>query len=100
MAEITATQVKELRERTGAGMMECKKALVENAADIEAAADWLRKTGLAKADKKAAASPPRAALPWRSPTRPRSSSRSIRKPTSWPRTLASWRSPTPSHRLP
>jgi elongation factor Ts len=53
MAEITATQVKELRERTGAGMMECKKALVENAADIEAAADWLRKTGLAKADKKA-----------------------------------------------
>jgi elongation factor Ts len=53
MAEITATLVKELRERTGAGMMECKKALVENAADIEAAADWLRKTGLAKADKKA-----------------------------------------------
>ncbi|MDQ3229405.1 MAG: translation elongation factor Ts [Pseudomonadota bacterium] len=50
--EITATLVKELRERTGAGMMECKKALVENNGDIEAAADWLRKTGLAKADKK------------------------------------------------
>lgn len=53
MAEITASQVKELRERTGAGMMECKKALAENNGDIEAAADWLRKTGLAKADKKA-----------------------------------------------
>jgi elongation factor Ts len=52
MAEITASQVKELRERTGAGMMECKKALTENNGNIEAAADWLRKTGLAKADKK------------------------------------------------
>ena len=51
--EITASLVKELRERTGAGMMECKKALVENTGDVEAAADWLRKTGLAKADKKA-----------------------------------------------
>jgi elongation factor Ts len=53
MAEITASLVKELRERTGAGMMECKKALTENDGDIQAAADWLRKTGLAKADKKA-----------------------------------------------
>jgi len=53
MADITASMVKELRERTGAGMMECKKALTENDGDIEAAADWLRKTGLAKADKKA-----------------------------------------------
>jgi elongation factor Ts len=53
MAEITASLVKELRERTGAGMMECKKALTENDGDIEAAADWLRKQGLAKADKKA-----------------------------------------------
>ena len=53
MAEITASLVKELRERTGAGMMECKKALTENNGQIEAAADWLRKTGLAKADKKA-----------------------------------------------
>ena len=53
MAEITASMVKELRERTGAGMMECKKALTENNGDIQAAADWLRKTGLAKADKKA-----------------------------------------------
>ncbi|MGH8080559.1 MAG: translation elongation factor Ts [Lysobacter sp.] len=53
MAEITASQVKELRERTGAGMMECKKALTENNGDIDAAAEWLRKSGLAKADKKA-----------------------------------------------
>ena len=45
--------VKELRERTGAGMMECKKALTENNGDIDAAAEWLRKSGLAKADKKA-----------------------------------------------
>jgi len=51
--EITASLVKELRERTGAGMMECKKALTENAGDINAAAEWLRKSGLAKADKKA-----------------------------------------------
>ena len=51
--EITAALVKELRERSGAGMMECKKALVENAGNIESAADWLRTQGLAKADKKA-----------------------------------------------
>ena len=51
--EITAALVKELRERSGAGMMECKKALVENAGNIESASDWLRKQGLAKADKKA-----------------------------------------------
>ncbi len=53
MADITASQVKELRERTGAGMMECKKALTETAGDIDAAAEALRKSGLAKADKKA-----------------------------------------------
>lgn len=51
--EITASLVKELRERTGAGMMECKKALVENGGNIDASAEWLRKSGLAKADKKA-----------------------------------------------
>lgn len=51
--EITASLVKELRERTGAGMMECKKALTENAGNIDAAAESLRKSGLAKADKKA-----------------------------------------------
>ncbi|MGH8040042.1 MAG: translation elongation factor Ts [Stenotrophomonas sp.] len=51
--EITASLVKELRERTGAGMMECKKALTENDGNIDASAEWLRKSGLAKADKKA-----------------------------------------------
>jgi len=51
--EITASLVKELRERSGAGMMECKKALTEHAGDIEAAMEGLRKSGLAKADKKA-----------------------------------------------
>ncbi|MEO5572968.1 MAG: translation elongation factor Ts [Gammaproteobacteria bacterium] len=51
--EITAALVKELRERTGSGMMECKKALVETHGDIEAAVEAMRKSGLAKADKKA-----------------------------------------------
>ncbi|WP_297529015.1 translation elongation factor Ts [Thiohalobacter sp.] len=50
---ISAAQVKELRERTGSGMMECKKALVEAGGDMEAAVELLRKSGLAKADKKA-----------------------------------------------
>ncbi|CAA7616020.1 translation elongation factor Ts [Magnetospirillum sp. UT-4] len=53
MAEITAALVKELREKTGAGMMDCKKALGETAGDLEAAVDWLRKKGLAAAAKKA-----------------------------------------------
>ena len=53
MAEVTAATVKELRERTGAGMMDCKKALGETAGDMEAAIDWLRTKGLAAAAKKA-----------------------------------------------
>ena len=53
MAEITAALVKDLREKTGAGMMDCKKALTEAAGDLEAAVDWLRKKGLAAAAKKA-----------------------------------------------
>ena len=53
MAEITAASVKELRERTGAGMMDCKKALAENGGDMEASVDWLRAKGLAAAAKKA-----------------------------------------------
>jgi len=53
MAEITAATVKELRERTGAGMMDCKKALGETQGDMEAAIDWLRAKGLAAAAKKA-----------------------------------------------
>ena len=52
MAEITAALVKDLREKTGAGMMDCKKALTETDGDIEAAIDWLRKKGLAAAAKK------------------------------------------------
>jgi elongation factor Ts len=55
MAEITAALVKELRDRTGAGMMDCKKALAENNGDMEASIDWLRTKGLAAAAKKAAA---------------------------------------------
>lgn len=51
--EVTAALVRELRERTGSGMMECKKALVETQGDINAAVELMRKTGLAKADKKA-----------------------------------------------
>jgi elongation factor Ts len=53
MAEVTAATVKELRERTGAGMMDCKKALAETNGDMEAAVDWLRAKGLAAAAKKA-----------------------------------------------
>src|SRR3546814_1395476 len=52
MAEITAATVKELRERSGAGMMDCKKALNETNGDLEAAVDWLRTKGLAAAAKK------------------------------------------------
>ncbi|WP_137131839.1 translation elongation factor Ts [Rhizobium sp. FY34] len=52
MSEITAAMVKELREKTGAGMMDCKKALAETAGEMEAAIDWLRAKGIAKADKK------------------------------------------------
>ena len=53
MAQITAALVKELRDKTSAGMMDCKKALTECDGDLEAAIDWLRKKGIAKADKKA-----------------------------------------------
>lgn len=52
MAEITAALVKDLREKTGAGMMDCKRALTETSGDVEAAVDWLRKKGLAAAAKK------------------------------------------------
>jgi len=53
MAEVTAALVKELREKSGVGMMDCKKALVENNGDIDASIDWLRAKGLSKAAKKA-----------------------------------------------
>jgi elongation factor Ts len=54
MTQITAAMVKDLRDKTGAGMMDAKKALVENNGDMEAAVDWLRTKGLAKAAKKSA----------------------------------------------
>src|SRR5215469_8865474 len=53
MANITAGMVKELRDKTGAGMMDCKTALSETSGDFEQAVDWLRKKGLAKAARKA-----------------------------------------------
>ena len=53
MTDITASMVKELREKSGAGMMDCKQALKENDGDMEAAVDWLRTKGIAKAEKKA-----------------------------------------------
>src|SRR5438045_362445 len=53
MAQITAQMVKDLREMTGAGMMDCKSALGETSGDVNAAVDWLRKKGLSKAAKKA-----------------------------------------------
>ncbi|MFN9923680.1 MAG: translation elongation factor Ts [Cyanobacteriota bacterium] len=52
MAEITASLVKELRDKTGAGMMDCKKALAESGGDMTKAAEWLRQTGIATAEKK------------------------------------------------
>ena len=53
MATVTASMVKDLRDKTGAGMMDCKSALSETNGDMEAAVDWLRKKGLSKAAKKA-----------------------------------------------
>src|SRR5438105_8941080 len=53
MTAITAAMVKDLRDKTGAGMMDCKQALNETGADVEAAVDWLRKKGLSKAARKA-----------------------------------------------
>src|SRR5580693_9838886 len=53
MANITASMVKDLRDKTGAGMMDCKTALSETGGDMEAAIDWLRKKGISKAAKKA-----------------------------------------------
>src|SRR6059058_1624999 len=53
MAEVTSAMVKDLREKTGAGMMDCKKALIESGGDIDKAVTWLREKGLATAGKKA-----------------------------------------------
>jgi elongation factor Ts len=59
MTTITASLVKELRDKTGAGMMDCKAALTETKGDVEQAVDWLRKKGLSKAPTRQVASPPR-----------------------------------------
>ena len=87
MTTVTAGMVKDLREKTGAGMMDCKTALDETKGDIEAAIDLLRKKGLSKAAKKAG----RIAAdgldrPRSSRARPALSSKSTRKPTSLPAT--------------
>jgi translation elongation factor EF-Ts len=66
MAEITAAMVKELRERTGAGMMDCKKALAETNGEMEAAIDWLRAKGLRRPRRKLAAPQPKASSESRS----------------------------------
>ena len=90
MAEITAALVKELREITGAGMMDCKKALVETSGDMEAAVDWLRKKGLAAAAKKAG--PRRGRRAGRRRRRGHAAarwSRSTARPTSSPATSSS-----------
>ncbi len=81
---ITADTVKRLRERTGAGMMECKKALVETHGDLDAAAELMRKTGLAKADKKAARGGAEGTVAVeRSGLQAPCSWKSIARPTSW-----------------
>ncbi len=97
---ITADAVKQLRERTGAGMMECKKALVETKGDLDAAAELMRKQGLAKADKKAARV---AAEGWSSSRNRRTAtrlrwSRSIARRTSSPASRTSAASPRRSPR--
>ena len=89
MAQVTAALVKDLRERTGAGMMDCKKALTENGADIEAALDWLRKKGLAAAQKRPAGRRPKGWSAWRWRMGAARWSSSTRRPISWRATKAS-----------
>ena len=90
MANITASMVKELREKTGAGMMDCKAALGETGGDLEGAVDWLRKKGLAKAAKKAGRVAADGLIGVAHQAAPRAcSSRSIRKPISSPATTCS-----------
>lgn len=60
MAEISAKVVKELRDKTGAGMMNCKKALIENDGDISKSIEWLRQKGISSADNKTSRSLPKA----------------------------------------
>ena len=90
MANITAQMVKELRESTGAGMMDCKAALTETNGEMTAAQDWLRKKGLSKAAKKAGRVAAEGLIGVLVARAPRASwSRSIRKPTSSRATICS-----------
>ncbi len=101
MAEITASLVKALRDKTGAGMMDCKAALTETGGDMEQAVDWLRKKGLSKAAKKAdrVAADGLIGVTVQAQDRVRSS-RSTRRPTSSPATPSSrsWCAPSPRWR--
>ena len=92
MATITAKDVAALRERTGAGMMDCKKALMACEGDVEKAIDFLREKGLAAAAKKAGRIAAEGVVAWPitgTATWP-FSSRSTARPTSWPRPTSSW----------
>jgi elongation factor Ts len=89
---ITASMVKELRESTGAGMMDAKKALTETDGDMEAAVDWLRTKGLAKAAKKSGRTAAEGLRGRGRRAGAASWSRSTPRPTSWPRTPSSRRS--------
>ena len=90
MATITASMVKDLRDKTGAGMMDCKAALGETDGDMEAAVDWLRKKGLSKAAKKAGRVAAEGLIGQMVVRRRRARwSRSIPRPTSWRATTTS-----------
>ena len=89
MSNITASMVKELRETSGAGMMDCKAALQENNGDMAAAVDWLRTKGLAKAAKKAGRVAAEGLVAVASAELPVRRSRSTLKPISWPVTKPS-----------
>ncbi len=98
MAEITASLVKELREKTGAGMMDCKKALGEVQGDLEKAVDWLRTKGLSAAAKKAGriAAEGLVGVAATSTPRPTSSAATRSSRSSWPRRPASRSTPQPT----
>ncbi len=89
MANISASMVKDLREQTGAGMMDCKAALEATSGDLEAAVDWLRKKGIAKAAKKADRVAADGLIGVARQTARACWSRSIRRPTSLPAMICS-----------
>ena len=80
---ITAAMVKDLREKTAAGMMDCKKALTECDGDMEKAVDWLRQKGLSKAAKKAGRATSEGLVGFEPTASPAWPSKSSAKPTSW-----------------